>query len=85
MLSLVELNSENLGPIARQTVALIEMGIHGSEPTVERVLEPTQDISPEDRFRFLIGRLGQLDGVALNLAMHIDELRAGVAEASGGN
>ena len=71
----MELNSENLGPIAQQVVALIEIGIHGSDPTVERVLDPTLDITTQDRFRFL----GQLNTVALHLANQIDELRAGMA------
>jgi hypothetical protein len=81
----VDLNPENLGPIAQQTAALIEIGIHGSNPTVERVLDPTQDISTEDRFRFLIGCIGQLNAVALHPARQIDELRAGMAESQGGN
>jgi hypothetical protein len=66
-------------------VALIETGIHGSKPTVERVLDPTQDNSTEDRFRILIGCIGQLNAVALHLARQIDELRAGMAESPGGN
>jgi hypothetical protein len=48
------------------------------------VLDPTQDISPEDRIRFLIGCLGQLNAITLNLAKQIDELRAGMAEPSAG-
>jgi hypothetical protein len=78
-------NPENLGPIAQQTVALIEIGIHGSHPTVERALDPTQDISTEDRSRLLIGCIGQLNAVALHLTRQIDELRAGMAESPGGN
>ena len=81
----MDLNQENLGPIAQQTVALVEIGIHGSNPTVERVLNSTQDISTEHRFRFLIGCIGQLNAVALHLARPIDELRAGMAESPGGN
>jgi hypothetical protein len=80
----MELNSENLGPIAQQVVALIEIGIHGSDPTVERVLDPTLDITTEDRFRFLIGCIGQLNAGGLHLANQIDELRAGMVELSAG-
>ena len=80
----MELNSENLGPIAQQVVALIEIGIHVSDPTVERVLDPTLDITTEGRFRFLIGCIGQLNAVALHLANQIDKLRAGMVELSAG-
>lgn len=80
----MELNSE-LGPIAQQVLALIEIGIHGSDPTVERVMDPTQDISAEARFRFLVGCLGQRNAVALHPAQQIDELRAGIAEPSDGS
>jgi hypothetical protein len=61
------------------------MGIHGSDPTIGRVLDPTRDISTEDRFRFLVGCLGQLNAVALSLAQRHDGLRAEMAEPSGRN
>ena len=78
-------SKENFGPIAQQAVALIEMGIHGSKPTVERVMDPAQDISAEERFRFLVGYVGELNAIVLHPSRQIDELRAGVTEPPGGN
>jgi len=54
----VESNPESFGPIAQQTVALIARGIRGSKPTIERVMDPAQDISAEERLRFSSGALG---------------------------
>jgi hypothetical protein len=48
-------------------------------------MDPTQDISAEERFRFLVGCLGQRNAVALHPAQQIDELRAGIAEPSDGS
>jgi hypothetical protein len=74
----------NFGPMSQQTVALIDLGIHRSDLTIERVLDPAQDVSTEDRLRFRIGSLGPLNAVAPKLAKQIDEPRAVIAEPSAG-
>jgi hypothetical protein len=46
---------------------------------------PAQDISAEERIRFLVGCVGQLNAIVLHVARQIDELRAGMTEPPGGN